>query len=195
VHVFEQDFALDDGIGSHACSLEANMCGTNGIPLGSPLPLYRCHHKSCRNAEGFDQIGSEGARALALDAARQALVLLKNDAHTLPLSGGGVGGDDAKEQTKDAKTPIANQVLREEEPHPTTSASKLALIGPHATTTWELGGNYFEDICPNIHTDCIPSMASAFANVGIKPIVCGAFVLTDGAACAFQNVVRSHACC
>jgi hypothetical protein len=31
--------ALEDAIGSHACSLEANMRVTNGIPLGSPLPL------------------------------------------------------------------------------------------------------------------------------------------------------------
>jgi hypothetical protein len=39
VLVFRQDFALEDAIGSHACSLEANMRVTNGIPLGSPLPL------------------------------------------------------------------------------------------------------------------------------------------------------------
>jgi len=29
-----QDFALEDAIGSHACSLEASMRVTNGIPLG-----------------------------------------------------------------------------------------------------------------------------------------------------------------
>jgi hypothetical protein len=34
---FRQDFALEDAIGSHACSLEANMRVTNGIPLESPL--------------------------------------------------------------------------------------------------------------------------------------------------------------
>jgi hypothetical protein len=39
VCVFEQDFALEDAIGSHACSLEANMRVTKGIPLGSPLLL------------------------------------------------------------------------------------------------------------------------------------------------------------
>ena len=32
-------FTPEDAIGSHACSLEANMRVTNGIPLGSPLPL------------------------------------------------------------------------------------------------------------------------------------------------------------
>jgi hypothetical protein len=32
-------FTLEDANGSHACSLEANMRVTNGIPLGSPLPL------------------------------------------------------------------------------------------------------------------------------------------------------------
>jgi hypothetical protein len=39
VRVFGQNFALEDAIGSHACSLEANMRVTNGIPLGSPLLL------------------------------------------------------------------------------------------------------------------------------------------------------------
>jgi hypothetical protein len=33
VRVFRQDFALEDTIGSHACSL-ANMLVTNGTPLG-----------------------------------------------------------------------------------------------------------------------------------------------------------------
>jgi hypothetical protein len=42
MRVFEQDFALEDAIGSHACSLhacslQANMRVTNSIPLGSPL--------------------------------------------------------------------------------------------------------------------------------------------------------------
>jgi hypothetical protein len=31
---FRQGFTLEDAIGSHACSLEASMHGTNGIPLG-----------------------------------------------------------------------------------------------------------------------------------------------------------------
>jgi aldehyde dehydrogenase (NAD+) len=40
VRVFGQKFALEDAIGSHACSLEANMRVTNGIHLESSLP-YR----------------------------------------------------------------------------------------------------------------------------------------------------------
>jgi hypothetical protein len=39
VRVFRQKFTLEDAIGSHACSLEANIRVTNGIPLGSPLIL------------------------------------------------------------------------------------------------------------------------------------------------------------
>jgi hypothetical protein len=35
VRVFRQKFTLEDAIGSHACSLEANMRVINGIPLGS----------------------------------------------------------------------------------------------------------------------------------------------------------------
>jgi hypothetical protein len=39
---FRQKFTLEDAIGSHACSLEANMRVTNGIPLGSSLLLPVC---------------------------------------------------------------------------------------------------------------------------------------------------------
>ena len=39
VRVFRQKSTLEDAIGSHTCSLEANMCVTNVIPLMSPLPL------------------------------------------------------------------------------------------------------------------------------------------------------------
>jgi hypothetical protein len=42
VRVFRQKFTLEDAIGSHACSLEANTCVTNGIPLGSSLLLPVC---------------------------------------------------------------------------------------------------------------------------------------------------------
>jgi hypothetical protein len=42
VCVFRPDFALEDAIGSHACSLEANTRVTNGIPFGSPLLLPVC---------------------------------------------------------------------------------------------------------------------------------------------------------
>jgi hypothetical protein len=58
VRVFRQKFALEDSIGSHACSLEAKMRVTNGIPLRSPLALIVCHHKSCRNAEGMWLVGA-----------------------------------------------------------------------------------------------------------------------------------------
>jgi hypothetical protein len=36
---FGLDFALENAIGSHACSLEASKRVTNGIPLGRPRPL------------------------------------------------------------------------------------------------------------------------------------------------------------
>jgi hypothetical protein len=36
---FWQKFTLEDAIGSHTCSLEANTRVTNGIPLGCPLFL------------------------------------------------------------------------------------------------------------------------------------------------------------
>jgi len=42
VRVFRQKFTLEDAIGSHACSLEANTRVINGIPLGSSLLLPVC---------------------------------------------------------------------------------------------------------------------------------------------------------
>jgi hypothetical protein len=42
VRVCRQKFTLEDAIGSHACSLQANMRVTNGIPLGSSLLLPVC---------------------------------------------------------------------------------------------------------------------------------------------------------
>jgi hypothetical protein len=37
--VFRRSFALEDAIGSHACSREANMRMTNDIPLGCPCSI------------------------------------------------------------------------------------------------------------------------------------------------------------
>jgi hypothetical protein len=42
VRVFRQKCTLEDAIGSHACSPDANMRMTNGIPLGRPLLLLVC---------------------------------------------------------------------------------------------------------------------------------------------------------
>jgi hypothetical protein len=42
VRGFRQKFTLEDAIGPHACSLEANTRVTNGIPLGSSLRLPVC---------------------------------------------------------------------------------------------------------------------------------------------------------
>ena len=43
---FRQEFTLEDAIGSHACSLQASMRVTNGIPLGSvtllPVDTVTC---------------------------------------------------------------------------------------------------------------------------------------------------------
>jgi hypothetical protein len=52
VRVFRQEFALEDGIGSHACSLEASMRVTNGIPLGVFTPRTGSHCKLRPNTEG-----------------------------------------------------------------------------------------------------------------------------------------------
>jgi hypothetical protein len=59
VRVFRQGFTLEDSIGSHACSLEANMRVTNGIPLGSPPPLTDSHCKLRPNTEGLANLSTQ----------------------------------------------------------------------------------------------------------------------------------------
>jgi hypothetical protein len=46
VRVFRQKLTLEDAIGCHACSLEANM-RVNGIPLGCSLLLVPVHTANC----------------------------------------------------------------------------------------------------------------------------------------------------
>jgi hypothetical protein len=54
---FRQKMTLEDAIGSHACSLEANMRVTNGIPLGCFTPLTGSHCKFRPNTEGVGWLG------------------------------------------------------------------------------------------------------------------------------------------
>ena len=51
VRVFRQDFALEDAIGSHACSLEASMRVDHSHSSRVSTAAHHYHHKSCRNAQ------------------------------------------------------------------------------------------------------------------------------------------------
>jgi hypothetical protein len=53
VRVFRQKFTLEDAIGSHACSLEANTRVTTGIPLGSSLLLPLCTVNCVQTLKGL----------------------------------------------------------------------------------------------------------------------------------------------
>ena len=48
---------------------------------------------------------------------------------------------------------------------PADPTGRVALIGPHAQTHLLLGGNYFEDICPDPDNLCVPSMEDAIGGV------------------------------
>jgi hypothetical protein len=68
---------------------------------------------------------------------------------------------------------VCAQVLLKNMQHtlPLDKSAKVLLAGPHATTQQDLGGNYFEDICPS-GGSCVPSMQFALGNVsGAAPIV------------------------
>jgi hypothetical protein len=52
VRFFRQKIALENAIGSHACSLEASRRATNGTPLGCPLFLPVSTAKWRPNTEG-----------------------------------------------------------------------------------------------------------------------------------------------
>ena len=52
---FEQNLALEDAIGSHACSLEASTRVTNSIHLVSTAASYGCHLKFRPNTQGVSE--------------------------------------------------------------------------------------------------------------------------------------------
>jgi hypothetical protein len=102
---FSPGFALEDGIGAHACSLEANMCVTNSIPLGCPLLLpvdtvysvqtLKDASYVAQRKEQFE-VEAELRRKFAVELpAGQQMV----DRHTLGIkqesSNGGGGGESA----------------------------------------------------------------------------------------------------
>jgi hypothetical protein len=60
VRVFPQKVTPEDAIGSHACSLEASMRGTNGIPLGGFTSLTGWHCKVRPNTKGAFYDGEPG---------------------------------------------------------------------------------------------------------------------------------------
>jgi WD40 repeat protein len=69
VRVFRQKLTLEDAIGSHACSLEANMRVTNGIPLGSSLLLPACTVNCVQTRKGLGVLTLADVRArTAVDA-------------------------------------------------------------------------------------------------------------------------------
>jgi hypothetical protein len=57
VRVFRQNFTIEDAIGSHACSLEANTRVANSIPLGCslllPVDTVNCVQILKGGSEGF----------------------------------------------------------------------------------------------------------------------------------------------
>ena len=82
---------------------------------------------------GVDAIDTVEHRALALDAARQALVLLKNN-HRRSERGGG-GGSGGAGSGGGGSVPSL--------PLSQASVSRVAVVGPLANATTELLGNYF----------------------------------------------------
>jgi hypothetical protein len=62
---FRQKFTLEDAIGSHACSLEANTRVTNGIPLGRSLllPVDAVNSVQTRKVRGVPYHGVGGVWA------------------------------------------------------------------------------------------------------------------------------------
>jgi hypothetical protein len=64
VRVFRQKFTLEDAIGSHACSFEANMRVTNGIPLGCSLllPVDTVNSVQTRKAPALVKIAEDAGQ-------------------------------------------------------------------------------------------------------------------------------------
>jgi hypothetical protein len=94
-----QKFALEGAIGTHACSLEANMRVTNGIPLGSPLLLPVCpvnsvqtlkadylslpHYKSDKQPFLMHTLATEKQLEILMDPTWKKLIVIRNPAERL----------------------------------------------------------------------------------------------------------------
>ena len=86
---FESNFALEDAVGSHACSLEASMRVTKDIPLGCPLPLtfVTVHHVATLKALFCCRLPAAVARhelLFAAPATREALESCRTNSGTVP---------------------------------------------------------------------------------------------------------------
>jgi hypothetical protein len=90
---FRQGCTLDDAIGSHACTLEANMRVTNGIPLRCPLLLPGHTVNSVQTLKAF---GTPLARMLGAVGAQ-------------PSTGGSAS---LKERNRTTGSPASNSVKR-----------------------------------------------------------------------------------
>ena len=108
---------------------------------------------------GIDAINTTGSQALVQDAAAQGLVLLKNGAPT-PAAPHPAAAQAAQAASTGAVLPF-------------TPGIKLAVVGPHANSSWQLLSDYYGDeVCFGPHemgphddaktnTDCIVTVAAS----------------------------------
>lgn len=114
-------------------------------PLGC---VYVAHTQIvvCIVQYGLDKLNSADHQALALKAARQGIVLLKNEGQALPLS---LSSDDNEDDEEDETAVLVavERRLRRRGRRPRARRGRgglsVAVVGPHGNATEALLGNYF----------------------------------------------------
>jgi beta-D-xylosidase 4 len=67
---------------------------------------------------------------------------------------------------------------------PLQRGTSIAIVGPHATTTCELNGNYFEDVCFEANCGCVPTILAAFTAANFN----GTVTYSPGADMTSSNI-------
>lgn len=95
---------------------------------------------------GLEKLNSADHQALALEAARQGMVLLKNEQGALPLS---LSRDKEEQQHEESESVALERRLRRRHGRGHASSGRrrrgdgVVVIGPHGDATQALLGNYY----------------------------------------------------
>jgi len=109
------------------------------------LGLFDSLEEQVYTKYGLEKVNSEEHQALALEAARQGMVLLKNEGGFLPLSVEEEEMEEVGEEEALLKTALLRRERRERQLHRGQRAEgvlSMAVIGPHADAMDALLGNY-----------------------------------------------------
>jgi hypothetical protein len=206
VRVFREEFTLEDAIGSHACSLEANMRVTNAIPLKSSL-LLPVHTVNCVQTRKAGALEGDGIKydycAPLQGELAKAPTTAPPDNTTPPADSpnptsndnGDVIGYEYEDDEVNGEAPIVTATATPCKERPTTlPPATVATDAPLVTSpTPEAGPAPVDDDAPWKLTDLVDATALGDASKCY-------YAIFDGAVRVFrqkstrEDAIGSHAC-